>query len=172
MPSIEKNGLYAGSFDPMTNGHLEIVTRAAKLFSRVWVLVTTNTRKSYMFSSIERRDIFREHTKHLPNVHVREGGGLTVEAARSLNCAYLIRGLRTVGDAEAELIMASANRMLGSDIDTVWFSTDQLYVSSSNVKEVLLSEGTTEQLTKFVPEDVAKLLVENRNKNEKNELSE
>ncbi|MGZ4597858.1 MAG: pantetheine-phosphate adenylyltransferase [Actinomycetes bacterium] len=126
-----------GSFDPVTNGHLDVIERASKLFDEVAVLVTVNKNKSGMFTVDERLDMLRESTADLPNVRVDAFHGLLVDYCRKHDIRAIVKGLRAVSDFDYELQMAQMNHRL-SGVDTVFVPTspDSSFLSSSLVKEV------------------------------------
>ncbi|MCI6044007.1 pantetheine-phosphate adenylyltransferase [bacterium] len=145
--------VYPGSFDPVTNGHLDVITRGANLFDRVIVGVLHNSAKSPLFSVEERVKILEEATADLKNVEIVSFSGLSVEFARKCNAKVIIRGLRAITDFEYELQMAQTNRVLAPDIDTMFLTTslEYAYLSSTTVKEVAAFGG---DISKFVPEFV------------------
>lgn len=145
--------VYPGSFDPVTNGHLDVITRGANLFDRVIVGVLHNSAKSPLFSAEERVKILEEATADLKNVEIVSFSGLSVEFARKCNAKVIIRGLRAITDFEYELQMAQTNRVLAPDIDTMFLTTslEYAYLSSTTVKEVAAFGG---DISKFVPEFV------------------
>ena len=145
--------VYPGSFDPVTNGHLDVITRGAKLFDKVIVGVLHNSTKSPLFSAEERVKILKEATAGLDNVEVVSFSGLSVEFARACGAKVIIRGLRAITDFEYELQMAQTNRVLAPDIDTMFLTTslEYAYLSSTTVKEVAAFGG---DISKFVPEFV------------------
>ena len=145
--------VYPGSFDPVTNGHLDVITRGANLFDRVIVGVLHNSAKSPLFSVKERVKILEEATADLKNVEIVSFSGLSVEFARKCNAKVIIRGLRAITDFEYELQMAQTNRVLAPDIDTMFLTTslEYAYLSSTTVKEVAAFGG---DISKFVPEFV------------------
>ena len=139
--------LYPGSFDPATNGHLDIIERAATLFDKVIVAVLQNSSKSPLFSVEERVNILTEVTKDIPNVEVKCFSGLSINFAKECGAKVLIRGLRAVTDFDYELQMAQTNRVLAPDIDTMFLATclEYAYLSSSTVKEVAFLGGEISQ---------------------------
>lgn len=144
--------LYPGSFDPFTNGHLDVVSRAAKIFDKVTVAVLENRAKrgSNLFDLEERLSIIREATAHLETVSVDSFQGLTADYARRRHARVLVRGLRAVSDFEFELQIAHLNRQLNSSLETVFImaATRWSYVSSTMVKEVASYGG---DVSKLVP---------------------
>ena len=131
-----------GSFDPVTNGHLDVIERAAQLFDEVSVVVTINKSKTSMFDVEERQQMLRESTAHLPNVIVDAFHGLLVDYCRDHDARAIVKGLRAVSDFDYELQMAQMNHRL-SGVDTVFVPTspDSSFLSSSLVKEVAMWGG-------------------------------
>ena len=157
---MTRRALYPGSFDPFTNGHLDVVRRAAALFDEVVVAVAANPEKrTPLFAPEERVAMIREVLADLPAVEVAVYRGLTVDYARSRGVAALVKGLRLPGDFEAELQQALMNRELAPEIETVFLMSGfaQIYVSSSILKDVA-SHGR--DVSQFVPPVVAKRLEE------------
>lgn len=152
------NAIYPGSFDPPTNGHLDLVKRAAQLFDKVVVGVLNNSSKTPLFSVDERVNMFRRAVEDLDNVEVMAFSGLTVDFAKQCNAKAIVRGLRAVTDYEYELQLAQTNRVLNHEIDSVFLTTslEYAYLSSTIVKEVA-SYG--EDISRFVPECVAEALL-------------
>ena len=130
--------IYPGSFDPFTNGHLDILNRACKVFDEVIVLVAVNPAKKTVFTVQERVDILKKILKDKPNVRVDSYEGLTVDYAKQEGVKHIIRGLRAVTDFEYEFQLASANRFANPEIDMVFFmaSVENSFVSSSVVNEL------------------------------------
>ena len=148
---MEKNrGLYAGTFDPFTNGHLDIVQRAVKIFDEVVVLVAVSPTKKPFMSTEARVNVLKKLFAHEPKVVVDSWTGLIVEYARQNNISSIVRGLRPTGDFEIEFQMASMNRKINAECDTVFLMTSEklYYISSSLVKEVYTHNG---DITPFVP---------------------
>jgi len=156
-PHHQHLALYPGSFDGLTNGHLDIIRRAADLFDRLVVAVAHNASKRLLFTVEERLWMAREETGDLPNVAVDSFDGLTVDYAVQIGAACIIRGVRVVSDFEYELQMAHMNRDLNATVETIFMfpRLENLYVSSSLIKEVLLMGG---DVRRFVPESTASLL--------------
>ena len=129
--------IYAGSFDPVTNGHLDIITRAAKTFGALTVLVMKNEEKTPLFTIKERMELLHQSTAHIPGVSVETAGGFTADYARENNVSVLVRGLRGADDTEPEIQMARFNKNRNPQAETVFFPTSAKwqYVSSSSVKE-------------------------------------
>ena len=151
--------IYAGSFDPPTNGHVDIIHRAASLFDTLVVAVAHNPRKQYLFTVEERVELLREATGHDPRIEIDVIDGLLVDYARRKGAAAVIRGLRAVADFDFEFQMACMNHHLAPKVETVFLMTAQeyLFVSSSLVKEVGSFGG---DVTPFVPAPVLPRLLE------------
>jgi len=151
--------LFAASFDPVTNGHLDLIERAHELFPRLVVAVGTNVAKSGTFTLDERLEMLRVSLQHLPDATVTSFEGLLVDYAGEIGARVLIRGLRQMADFEYEFEMALMNKSLRGDIETMFMMTSQnfFYVSSSRLKE-LASFGT--DISEWVPEIVRKMLQE------------
>jgi pantetheine-phosphate adenylyltransferase len=137
---------YPGTFDPITNGHLDIIQRASKMFDELDVFLMVNPRKLCVFNVEERRQMIEDSLASIgspQNVKVVIGSGLTVDMARSNNCGAIIRGIRAVSDYEYELQQATANMMLGHDIETIFLIAKPQYsfLSSSVVKEIAMYHG-------------------------------
>ena len=145
---------YPGSFDPITNGHLDIIQRSASLFDEVVIGVLNNYKKSPLFSVEERVKILKEVTKDIPNVRIQAFEGLLVDFVRECGANVIVRGLRAITDFDYELQMAQTNRILEPTIDTMFLTTslEYAYLSSTTVKEVAFFG---EDITKFVPPYVA-----------------
>ena len=140
--------VYPGSFDPITNGHLDIIRRAAKVYDQVIVGVLNNISKKPVFSAQERLEMIREVTEEIPNVSSDTFTGLLVDFARQKNATVIIKGLRTVSDFEYEFQMALLNKALNPEYETMFMMTDTKYsyISSSMVKEVAKYNGELEGL--------------------------
>lgn len=136
-------GIYPGSFDPVTRGHMDIIDRARKTVDRLIVGVLINSGKSPLFTVEERVKLLKEVTAEYDNVEVRSFDGLLVEFARECGANIIIRGLRAVTDFEYELQMSQTNRKIAPEIDTIFFTTSLqfAYLSSSIVKEVAQYNG-------------------------------
>ena len=146
--------IYAGSFDPITFGHLDIITRASRLFEKVIVVVSTNPNKKPLFTAEKRMEQIRQSIHHLDNIEIDRFDGLTVTYARMKSAQVLLRGLRVLSDFEKELQMAHTNKTLASDLETVFLATSTEYgfLSSSLVKEIAQFGGPVDHL---VPQHVA-----------------
>lgn len=140
--------VYPGTFDPVTNGHVDVVERASRVFDLLVVGVYQDPPKNVMFSAGERLAMLEKAISHLHNVEVREYTGLTVSFAHDMDASTIVRGLRIGGDFEYEREMALMNRDLASDVDTVCLlsSLDYQFVSSSRVKEIAALGGDVSRL--------------------------
>ncbi len=140
--------IYPGSFDPVTNGHLDLVARGAKLFDRLIVGVLQNSAKNPLFSVADRVEMLREGTAAFPNVEVATFEGLLVDFAREQGAHAVLRGIRAISDYEYELQMAHMNRRLNPEVETIFLMPDAQYsyVSSRLVKEVFRLGGSVEGL--------------------------
>lgn len=146
--------VYPGSFDPFTNGHLDIVKRASKIFQSIYVAVGDNPAKQPLFSKDERIKMIKDCTRELRNVDVASFDGLLVDFARKLKATVVIRGIRTVSDFEYEYQMALTNRALSNEIETVLLVTSKefAFVSAKLIKEAASLGG---DISTFVPRAVA-----------------
>lgn len=153
----ETIAVYPGSFDPVTNGHLDIIRRAAKIFDRLVVAVLNNTSKNPLFTVEERTDLLRRVTRDFPNVEIDSFNDLLVNYVMERRASLVIRGLRAVSDFELELQMASTNRKLNGNVETFFMATtpEYSYLSSSIVKEIARFHGPVEGL---VPAEVEEML--------------
>ena len=136
--------IYPGSFDPLTNGHIDIIERGARLFDRIIVSILVNLEKRPLFSVNERIEICREAFKGHPNVEIDTFDGLLVDYVRRKRAKVIVRGLRAISDFEYELQMALMNRRLNNDVETVFMMPAEpyTYVSSRLVKEVVALGGS------------------------------
>ncbi|MGE5552386.1 MAG: pantetheine-phosphate adenylyltransferase [Betaproteobacteria bacterium] len=152
-----KRAVYPGSFDPVTNGHLDIIERAAALFDEVIVAVARNRAKRALFTVEERVEMLREVTQCLVNVRVDAFDGLTVHYTKAQGAQVIIRGLRVLSDFENEMMMALMNRKQEPTVDTLFLmtSTDNAFLSSSAVKELASLGG---DISALVPPEVARRL--------------
>ncbi len=159
-----KIGLYPGSFDPVTLGHLDIIKRASVIFDEVVVAVLINSSKTPLFSIDERVKILQEAVMDMPNVKVVKFEGLLVDFAREIHASAIVRGLRAVSDFEYELQMFFTNNKLEESIDTIFLPTalEYAYLSSSTVKEVASFGG---DISEFVTPEVERAVYAKYNKN-------
>ena len=156
--------LYPGTFDPLTNGHLDLIQRAEKIFGNVVVAVLENTSKNPTFNLNRRIIQIKNAISHLPNIKVISYEGLTVDCAKDVDANLILRGLRAMSDFEYELQIAHTNKSLDSNIETIFLSTNTnfSFLSSSLVKEVAKFGG---EIKHMVPEAVEKDLKEYFNNN-------
>ncbi len=154
--------MYPGSFDPITNGHIDLIERCSKLYDEVLVTVMYNNQKGGLFTLEERLEMINATVGHFSNVRVTIGSGLTADYAKSQDCNVLVRGIRAVMDYEYELQHATANRVLNPDLETIFFVANPTlsYVSSSVAREIARYGG---DLKGFVPSLVAEKLYEKLN---------
>ena len=158
--------IYPGTFDPVTNGHLDILFRSREIFDHVIVAVAQNIRKSPLFSVEERMDMLREVTKGIGGIEVDHFDGLMINYANSRNAEVIVRGQRAVSDFEYELQMALMNRKLAENIKTVFMmpNADYSFLSSSIVKEIVrLGRSAACFVPPFVEEQLRKKLGSARN---------
>ena len=152
--------IYPGSFDPITNGHLDILKSGSEIFDKVIIAVSYNIEKQGFLPIEKRVELIKESIQDLKNVEVDAFDGLTVDYAKKCGTHVLLRGLRTSSDFEYELQLSQTNNYLSKDIKTVFLITKPEYnfISSSMVREILKNKGDIKQ---FVPEPVYKYLISN-----------
>ncbi|MEC8825359.1 MAG: pantetheine-phosphate adenylyltransferase [Verrucomicrobiota bacterium] len=157
-----KTAIYPGSFDPIHNGHLDVIERASKLWDRVIVAVAVNHEKQGLFTMEERVGLIKKASRHLPDVEVTSFEGLLVDYVLEVRANAVLRGLRAVSDFEYEFQMALMNRSLDESLETVFLmpSQENIYLSSRIVKEVATFGG---DITKFVPAVVNDAVAEKLN---------
>lgn len=157
-----KIAVYAGTFDPITKGHLSVLSRASALFDKVIVAVAADNNKHTLFTLEERKALAEASTSHLPNVEVEAFTGLLVEYAKSKGASALVRGLRMVSDFEYEMQMATFNKDLCHTLETVFFiaDADLSYISSSQVRNIASLGGNVDR---YVTEAVAEALKQKYN---------
>ena len=143
-----KRAIYPGSFDPVTNGHVDIILRSSKIVDKLIVGVLNNSAKKSLFSVEERVSMLKELTKDLPNVEVTSFDGLLVDYMREIDASIIVRGLRAVTDFEYELQIAQTNHIENTDIETIFLTTNlqYSYLSSTIVKELASYEATSPSL--------------------------
>lgn len=151
--------IYPGSFDPISNGHIDLIQRATHVFDKVIVAVANNPHKNPLFTMQERFEMASEATKGIEGIEVETFEGLVIEYARKKNIPVIVRGLRMISDFEYEFQMALTNRRLASDIETVFLmpSENYSYLSSKLLKETALYGA---DISSFVPDFVEKRLKE------------
>ncbi len=155
---LSKIAVVPGSFDPLTNGHLDIIKRAASVFGDVRVAVMNNSSKNSLFTVEERMALIKEVTASIANVRVESSSGLLVDYAKSVGASAIVRGLRAVSDFEYEMQITSMNRFLDESIETFFIMTNNQYsfLSSSIVKEVAKYGG---EISGLVPKPVEEALI-------------
>lgn len=156
---MSKMAICPGSFDPITNGHIDIIRRGSRVFDQVVVVIFNNSSKTPLFSVEERIELIRESTKEFKNVSVDVSDDLLIDYAQEKKADVILRGLRAVSDFEYEMQITAMNRRLDSDIETFFMMTNNQYsfLSSSIVKEVAKYDG---KVTGLVPEIVEEALKE------------
>ncbi len=147
-----------GSFDPITIGHLDIIRRASKMFYKIVVVVATNSSKTPSFSADERVEMIKTATADLDNVTVEKYGGLLADYAKQIGAGAIVKGLRAMSDFEYEFQMALTNKKLNPDIETVFLTTsaENMYLSSSLVKEIARMGG---DIRDFIPDVIHDTIV-------------
>lgn len=155
---MNNTAIYPGTFDPITNGHVDIIERAAKLFKNVIVAIAENAYKSPRFSLAQRSDLAKTVLKHLPNVEIAGFNSLLVNFATERGATVILRGLRAVSDFEYEFQLASMNRRIAPQIETVFLTPAEnyAYISSTLVREIASLGGDVSQ---FVHPKVAQALL-------------
>lgn len=154
---MAKIAVYPGSFDPITKGHLDIITRGSKLFDKLIVAVLNNSQKKCMFTFEERVEMLREITSDMENVEIDAFSGLLIDYCKKKRVNAIVRGLRAISDFEYELQMAQMNRQLNDETETIFLTTSTKYsfLSSTLVKEVA---GLNGDISEFVPSIVLREL--------------
>ena len=155
MTHSKRIGVYTGSFDPITLGHLSVIIRASKLFDELVIGVGINADKQPMFTPAERVDLLQQVVRQVPNVKVRTFDGLAVNFVKSCGSRVMVRGVRPLTDIAGEFTMMMANRQLDPEIETIFLMSDEetSHVSSSLIKQIVpLSDDS--MLAKFVPAEV------------------
>ncbi len=154
-----KKAIYAGSFDPVTLGHIDIIERAAKLSDCLVAAVLENPNKKSLFTVEERKRHLELVTKHIPNVEVASFQGLLVDFAKEIGADVIVRGLRDTSDFTAEYQRYLVNHRLGQDLETVFFAADEAHIclSSTNVKEVAIFGGNIDFM---VPAEIKPYIIE------------
>ena len=152
-----------GSFDPVTVGHLDIITRAANMFSKVIVLVSTNSNKSPLFTTEERVSMLKAATVNLNNVVIDSYDGLLADYTKKVNAGAIVKGLRAMSDFEYEFQMALTNKKLNPDTETIFLTTkaENMYLSSSMVKQIATMGG---DISDFIPPVIHKAVLSRLNR--------
>jgi pantetheine-phosphate adenylyltransferase len=152
-----RKAVYPGSFDPITNGHLDLIERGTRIFDRVIIAVLENEGKAPLFQVPERMELLRHSTRHMPTVEVHSFSGLLVDFMKKVNAQVVVRGIRAISDYEYEFQMALMNRELSSEVETMFMmpAVEYTYVSSRLVKEVFRLGG---DITRLVPPIVVEKL--------------
>lgn len=150
--------VYPGSFDPVTNGHLDIINRASKICDKLIVLVSVNTAKTPAFTVEERLELLRLSVGERDNIEITSFSGLLIDFMRKVNAKTIIKGLRAVSDFEYEMQMALLNHQMDNEIDTLFMMTsiENSFLSSSAVKAVAINGG---KINDFVPEQIADIII-------------
>lgn len=150
-----RTAICPGSFDPVTLGHVDIITRASKMFDRVIVAVLENSAKKYAFTKEKRMKLLNKALAEIPNIEVITFDGLLADCAKRFDAAFIVKGLRAVSDFDYEFQMALINKKLNPEVETVFLTTksEYMYLSSSVVREVARHNG---DISQFVPEVVLK----------------
>lgn len=153
--------IYPGSFDPITNGHIDIVKRALRVFDRIIILVAVNPAKKYYFTTEERVAMIKDSLKDYPQVSVEATSGLTIHYAQKVGAKAMIRGLRAATDFEYEFQMNSANVFIDKQIESIFFMAKHefMFISSSTIKE-MVAGGI--DVSRLVPEPVNKMFAKKR----------
>lgn len=148
-----RRAIYPGSFDPVTFGHIDMIERSAKIVDELVVAILINSAKNPLFSVKERVSMLEEITGHIPNIRITSFNGLLIDYAKKVDASIVIRGLRAVTDFEYELQIAQTNRIINSNIDTMFLTTslEYAYLSSTIVKEVASYGG---DISHFVPKQL------------------
>lgn len=162
-PLNPRHAVYAGSFDPVTLGHLDIIRRGSRIFERLTVAIGINPDKQALFAPEERLNLISQVSEDLPNVEAVCFEGLTVDFVRRLGAAVMLRGVRTVSDIETEFTMTLANRALEPDIETVFLMASEKFshISSTLIKQIarMGKSASATGLNEFVPSPVIEPLV-------------
>lgn len=158
-----KKAIYPGTFDPITNGHIDIVKRALKIFDHLTIVVAQHYAKDFLFSAEERKELCEIATKDIPNVEVKVWEGLLADYVKTNKADAIVRGMRALSDFEYEFQWGMMNRKLSMDIEIIYLFPDKKYIflSSSTLKEIALLDG---DISDFVPTEIGKRLKERLDK--------
>ncbi len=161
-----KIALYSGSFDPITNGHYNIIQKASKLFDKIIVLVANNASKKYLFTTNERILLMKKSLAQLNNIQIESSEGLIVDAMDKFQANCVIRGIRNSSDFDYEQQMASMNKKLNNRCETIFLIPDAEFapISSSLVKDIAMNNGNFEQ---FIPQEIIKTFTDKINEKSK-----
>lgn len=157
---MQQTVIYAGTFDPITNGHLDIIQRSGRLFGKVIVAVAKNPSKQPLFSLEQRVELVNQSCQHLKNVEVIGFSGLLVDFAKEHGATSLVRGIRGADDIEYEIQLAQLNQKLSGDLDTIFLppAVEWRYLSSTMIREIYRHQGNVEQFVPAVVVDALKRL--------------
>ena len=159
-----KKAIYPGSFDPISNGHLDIIRRAAKIFDELHVVISSNILKKYTFTTEERINMIKEVTKDINNIYVTSYDGLVVDYAKENNIDILVRGTRNYNDYENEYTLFQYNKNLAPNIETIIFmpTFENQFISSSAIKELVTFNC---KIDKYIPKEIVLKVEEKIKKN-------
>ena len=158
-----KIAIYPGSFDPLSNGHLDIIKRASKLFDKLYILVSLNPKKKYVFTDEERVEIVKKSCENIKNVEVIATKKLVLDFARDVNACCIIRGVRNHNDFDSEMQLFQFNHTIDSNIETILLfpSANNLFLSSSSIKElVMFNSDISGYVPSIVKDQIEKILKE------------
>jgi len=156
---MDRIAIYPGTFDPITNGHVDVIERASQIFDKILVVIAVNSKKMNLFTEVERLDMAKESLRHLDNVEVIFHKGLIIQLAREKNAVALIRGIRAISDFEYEFQIALMNRKLEPEVYTLFLMPHEkyTYLNSSIIREL---SSYNQDVSEFVPPIVSKKLKE------------
>lgn len=161
---MKRKAIYAGTFDPLTNGHLDVILRASKLVDELIVLIANNPLKKHTFSVDERKSMIESVTKHVSNIKIDSTDGLVVKYASNNNINMMIRGLRNIQDYEYEYSLSKYNTNIDNSVETILLfpSTDNHFVSSSAIKELVYHNV---DISLYIPKENIELIKQKLSKN-------
>lgn len=161
---MKRKAIYAGTFDPLTNGHLDVILRASKLVDELIVLIANNPLKNHTFSVDERKSMIESVTKHVSNIKIDSTDGLVVKYASNNNINMMIRGLRNIQDYEYEYSLSKYNTNIDNSVETILLfpSTDNHFVSSSAIKELVYHNV---DISLYIPKENIELIKQKLSKN-------